>query len=145
MPLRGTVASIGVGADMEFLLELVFWLLGETLFPLIAEIAMELGWESLAHPRGRRQSPVIAGIAALLLGAILGAVGAAVFPERLLAPPPFPGISLLLAPLVSGMAMQAIGDHQRARGRSTSFLASFVGGALFAFGMAAARLVLIPW
>jgi len=45
----------------------------------------------------------------------------------------------VLAPLATGAAMHAFGARRRRRGRATSGLATFWGGAAFAFTMALAR------
>ena len=41
--------------------------------------------------------------------------------------------------MVNGVVADALGDWRERRGRPRSYLATFWGGALFAFGMAGAR------
>jgi len=53
--------------------------------------------------------------------------------------PHLAGVSLILAPLGTGAAMHAFGVWRRRRGAPASRLATFWGGALFAFAMAFTR------
>ena len=48
-------------------------------------------------------------------------------------------LSLLLAPLVTGVIMDRYGEWRYQRGGDPSFLGTFFGGALFALGLAAVR------
>jgi hypothetical protein len=82
---------------------------------------------------------VFAGLGALLLGAVAGAITRVVWPGRIVAPGPLPSLSLLLSPVITGLAMDRYGEWRETRGGSRSFLATFWGGALFAFGMALVR------
>jgi len=52
-------------------------------------------------------------------------------------------MSLVLAPLAGGAMMHLYGQWKRTGGKDPSLLATFWGGALFAFAFAAARLVLM--
>ncbi len=60
-------------------------------------------------------------------------------PIRILPNSRFPGISLLLSPIAAGWIMKALGDWRRSRGHEPTVLATFWGGALFAFSMALVR------
>ncbi len=55
----------------------------------------------------------------------------------------FPGISLFIAPILTGFTMHRIGQQLRNLGREPSKLATFYGGAIFAFAMALTRFVLL--
>jgi len=125
--------------DWIELLEPLVELLFEVVIPILAEIA------SAALARSKRQPPAIfPALPILLWGAGSGAVFCLLWPRRLLQTPPLiPGISLLLAPLLAGKAMRALGERLRARGIAPSVLATFSGGALFAFGMALVRFLWI--
>jgi hypothetical protein len=54
-----------------------------------------------------------------------------------------PGVSLVLSPLSAGLVMKAFGDWRRRRGGDPSFLATFWGGALFAFSFALVRWLMV--
>jgi hypothetical protein len=126
---------------MEILVELVV----ELLFEVVGQVAIEFGWESIAHVfHGRRKAnPVLAGVGILLLGGTLGLVASFLVPKRLLPPSRVPALSLLVAPLIAGSIMKALGDWRRARGGDPSVLATFWGGALFAFALALARWLMV--
>jgi hypothetical protein len=88
-------------------------------------------------------SPLIAGSGLLILGGLIGAIITCIFQMRLIEHVPFPGSSLILMPLARGFVMNQYGGNRSNAGRKTPFFAIFGGGALFAFGLAAVRLVMI--
>jgi presenilin-like A22 family membrane protease len=110
------------------------------LWQILFEVATELGWESVKASvrRERDVPPLLADIGHFVLGSIAGAVSLLLF-GRLFARGPLPGISLLLSPLGTGLAMHVLGEFWRNRGREASGLMTFRGGAIFAFGMALVR------
>lgn len=116
------------------------WAIWEIFLQITAESLVELGFESMGESlrRRRRAHPVIALVGAAMLGGIAGFVTSLVWPTRIFQPGPVPGASLLLSPLASGLIMDRYG---RWRGEKASYLATFWGGALFAFGMALMRFV----
>jgi hypothetical protein len=81
----------------------------------------------------------VAGVGYVILGAAAGLLTLVVLPERILPPPRMPGLSLILAPVATGAVMHAYGRWRRARGSDPTHLATFWGGALFAFAMACPR------
>jgi hypothetical protein len=73
-------------------------------------------------------------------GAAAGFLSAWLFPNRLIVTRVMvPGASLLLAPLATGVAMHLLGRRLRNLERQVTSLATFWGGALFAFSMALVR------
>jgi hypothetical protein len=122
---------------IEFLIELA----GALLFQGLGDVVVEGIARVLGAPFGRRDRhhPVVAGIGLLLIGAILGGASCWVWPHRLVGPGPYPGLSLVISPVVNGLLSDAFGAWRERHGRSRSYLATFWGGALFAFGMAGAR------
>jgi hypothetical protein len=118
----------------------------------LLELLLELGVEAVlqiffsegisayktSFQRNNRD-PVEASFAYLLLGGCLSFVLALLVPEPILPPSPIPGLSLLLVPLALGMTMHYWGRFRRSRGHATSNLATFYGGAAFAFGVALVR------
>ena len=118
-------------------------LIWEIFLQIIGEVLAEVGVHSLGAPfrqRGRAH-PVLATIGIILLGAIGGAVTGAIWPTRLFSTSPLPGASLLISPLLSGLAMERLGRWREARGQTRSSLSTYWGGALFAFAMALVRFV----
>jgi hypothetical protein len=76
-----------------------------------------------------------------LLGGALGALTRMIWPTPIFQPSPVRGASLLLSPLMNGAIMDRYGAWLEARGGARSYIATFWGGALFAFGMALVRFV----
>lgn len=104
---------------------------------------IEFGFRSMGDSARQRSRahPVIAVAGVLLLGGLAGVVTSLVVPFRIFPSTPLRGASLLLSPLATGAAMSVYGRWKERRGRERSFLASFWGGALFAFGMALVRFI----
>jgi hypothetical protein len=115
----------------------VIW---EFLLQIAIELLFELGFESTGESlrRRRRAHPVLAFLGATLLGGAVGLVTSLIWPTRFFEPGPLPGVSVIISPLVTGLAMHHYGRWRNGKG---SFLATFWGGALFAFGMASVRFI----
>ena len=124
-------------------------LLGELLIELVVEVMaealIELGFSSVGHSFRRREqeNPFLSGLGILLLGAFLGLVMFRIVPERILSPSPAPAVSLLVSPLNAGLVMHFFGSMRRKRGKASTHLATFWGGALFAFAAALVRWLLV--
>jgi len=127
------------------LLELLFEFLLQVVLEACGEFLLTLGVESIGHAlKGTREaSPTLAIVGAAIIGAVCGGTSYAVFRQPILRPGQFPGLSLVVAPLVSGALMRVVGDNRRAAGKDTTILATFWGAAIFGFTMAAARFLLI--
>ena len=110
----------------EFLIEMLFELAAEALSAAII---------------GTKKTSPKAGVLALAAGgAGAGLLSAWLFPHRLTGTRvAIPGISLLIAPLATGLAMDFLGKRLRGFGRYPGALATFRGGVLFAFFMALLR------
>ncbi len=89
--------------------------------------------------RRRHANPVLAGLGYALIGALAGALSLLILPRRVLPVVGVRGASLILAPLATGLLMKTYGDFRRRRGHTTTGLATFWGGAIFAFSMALVR------
>jgi len=79
----------------------------------------------------------------VVIGSVCGVVSGFIFPQRILTPSRLPGVSLVVAPLVSGLLMKAVGDRRREVGKDTTILATFWGGSIFAFTVSAARFLML--
>jgi hypothetical protein len=121
---------------MELLLELCIELFGEA----ILQILMEAGLATAQEVAGREnRNPALATIGYWLSGTILGGLSIGLLPTRLLGAAPVSGISLVVSPVVMGIVMQLWGGLRRAQGHRTTNLATWYGGAAFAFGLALVR------
>ena len=127
---------------MEDLLAELLGALLEIVGEFLLQILFELAAEALSGliKRGRQSSPAVSAMGLAFVGAAAGLLSAWLFPHRLIATRVvLPGASLLLAPLATGSAMHLLGKRLRHVGRYASNLATFRGGALFAFSMALIR------
>ena len=128
-------------ALLEPLLELLLEIFGEALLPIFSKFAAGALRELI---QVWTLGPATSSIGLLLIGAFAGLLSAGVVPHRLIATPVvFPGLSLLLAPLVAGSAMYFSGARLRRFGWRSSNLAGFRVAAVFAFSMALIRWWLI--
>ena len=112
---------------------------------LTLELLLELGFHSAGESFGRRSRshPVVAGIGIAVLGGVAGVLTSLVLPTRIIQQSFVPGASLLLSPIVTGILMEAYGRWRTRRGGHPSYVATFWGGALFAFTMALVRFLLV--
>jgi hypothetical protein len=116
-------------------------LLGWLLLELFAESVFALAWEMVVDVLFPKRSvpPLSTALVALFLGVGAGLVSIAVLPERLWGVSHPTGASVILAPLAVGMVMERYGRWRSERGSMASPIASFEGGAAFAFGLASVR------
>jgi hypothetical protein len=82
---------------------------------------------------------MLAMLVCLLVGLGLGAVWVWLVPRRILPGRTMFGVSMFIAPIVAGFVMAQWGRYRQARGRATSQLATWYGGAGFGLGLAIAR------
>jgi hypothetical protein len=80
----------------------------------------------------------------VLIGAAIGGVSLYIWPDRLTVPGRFRGASLIVSPLVNGLALDMYGRWRRGRGGRPSHASTFWGGAFFAFGVALVRFIFVP-
>ena len=73
------------------------------------------------------------------MGLIAGLLSLVVLGTRVTPRAVFPGVSLVLSPLVCGLAMHWLGEFWEAREQDRPVLFTFRAGAIFAFGMALVR------
>lgn len=120
-------------------------LLFEVIVQIVLELLAEFGFTSVREAFGRthQRSRAWAVVGIAVAGSAAGALAAWGIPQRVLPRPPVPGLSLLIGPLVAGTAMHFLGRAERRNGRAGSRLATFWGGALFAFCFSLARLLLL--
>lgn len=124
----------------------VFELLAELLVEFVIEVGFDAALGALIESlqKSTKANPLLAGLGSLILGVMTGGVGLLLFRQRLTSwHYPLSGGSLVLAPLLVGIAMRWYGKWRRSRKAESTFLATFAGGALFAFGMASVRWVVL--
>ena len=131
---------------MEFFFEVVL----ELLFQFIAEIGVEFGSSAVSEGlrksgREKNVNPVLAVMGLIILSALIGGITSFVFPKRILPQIGFSGVSLIISPLATGLVMHMFGKWRRNSGYRTSYLATFIGGASFAFGISATRWICITY
>jgi hypothetical protein len=114
------------------------------LIELVAEIVLSLGWEATTAPFRRERLPAaLAAIGYFILGAALGAFSAWIFPYRFTQSDALSILGVIANPIAAGLAMRWYGAARRKAGKSTTNLATFVGGASFALGVSLSRFLLI--
>ena len=113
----------------------------ELFLQAIGEALIEGGFHAAGQSfrQRTRAHPVVAGVGVILMGAVTGVITSLVWPTRILQPGPVRGLSLIVSPILNGIVMERYGQWREDRGGSRSYIATFWGGALFAFSMALVR------
>jgi len=106
----------------------------------LGEVFIQGGWKVFSEPfRRKRANPIVAGIGLILLGGLGGLLTSFIAPGRIFGLYGIKGVSIVMSPLITGLLMHRYGQWCDKRSRPRSSFATFWGGALFAFGMAAVR------
>jgi hypothetical protein len=121
----------------ELLIEVIFELASETFTAFIIRSVRNLVGKSKAI------NPVFAEITYFLLGAVCGVGSVIAFPHPLVHPSRVHGISVVLAPIITGLIMSQIGLMRRRKGRDSVQIESFGYGFTFALGLAVVRFVFV--
>jgi len=125
-----------LGAILAGLAELLF----ELLFELFLEAIVALIARSFRNLFSNvTLSPVMAFGFYLLLGAAFGAASLLLLPHAIFHPSKLHGISLLISPIITGLAMSQVGILLRRNGKRPVRIESFGYGFTFALGMAIVR------
>ncbi len=127
------------------LISMVFEALGEVLLQLFAEAILSLIDRSIRNFVEERNAinPVFATAGYLSLGIVFGFVSLMFFPHPIFHPSKFHGISLLVSPVLTGLAMSLVGMLLRNRGKRAARIESFGYGFTFALGMAVLRFLFV--
>ena len=130
---------------MEDFLGFLFELLIEALFEIGISVMVAGAYRLLRRfwVTARRGNPVVAASILLAIGAAFGLLTDAVVPHPLVPPSKLHGISLLISPVIAGLAMATIGDGVRRRGRLPVRIESFSYGFTFAFAFSLIRILLV--
>jgi hypothetical protein len=129
-------------ALFELLVTFLVEIFGQVLVGVVWDLLASSTRHAFGHER-RTARPELAALGFVLFGGLAGVVSALVRPGRVTPAGPLPGLSLVLAPLVTGLAMHFYGRWRRGRGYDTTYLATYWGGALLAFAMAFARFLMV--
>jgi hypothetical protein len=116
------------------MLELIF----EFAIQLAGEVLVELGLHSVAEPFQRKPNPWLAAIGYGGIGAVLGGISLAIFPNNFVAES-WRVANLLLTPIAVGIAMTALGYWRSNRGDAVLRIDKFFYGYLFALALALVR------
>jgi hypothetical protein len=102
-------------------------------------------WRSIAQTSRRvsQADPLAASLGCVLLGALFGGLSGLTLPHRIVPAHRMPGISVLVAPLVTGTLMHLYSRWRRRSRRDPPWLATFSGGYLFAFVFAIVRVAMV--
>src|SRR5882724_9530453 len=100
---------------LGFILEFILDLFGDVLLQLLFGAVGEAGAHLLGHLMGepQRVRPGAAALGYLLLGGAAGGLSLFPFPSPLVHPSRRHGISLLVAPAVTGLVMHTLGTIRR--------------------------------
>ena len=112
---------------------------------VIVEIVFAFGFEKRSDGYGRSlfQYSFWMYVGLALLGTCVGFLIGHLPPKRILPTPMIRDASLFLSPLIAGLVMKWFGGWRTNKGHQPTVLATFWGGASFAFGMAIVRWVMI--
>lgn len=121
------------------------WILFELFGHVLLEAFVQMGKRSLTEPfvASTLADPLWAVPGVLIMGGVAGTFITLLFNTRLITPVFVPGLSLVLMPLVAGYATRWLGRMFSGDGRERIYLVTYAGGAFFAFGLAALRLLLV--
>jgi hypothetical protein len=130
------------------MLELLFALLEpflefffEAAFEFAAEFLASLIWRGVAAVFDSTEftNPPLACTGYVVLGGVVGGLSLLLFPHPLVHPSRFPGLSVVISPILAGLGMSLVGSALRKRNKKATQIESFGYGFAFAFGMALIR------
>lgn len=139
--MMGFLCTLRMDDFLGFLLELLF----EALLEIGISAIVAGVYRSLRQFRvtARRGSPIAAAVLLVIVGLALGFLSVLIFPHPLVHPSKLHGISLLISPLLTGLAMAMVGRGVRRRGHAPVRIESFGYGFAFAFALALIRFLLV--
>jgi peptidoglycan/LPS O-acetylase OafA/YrhL len=92
--------------------------------------------------RSKETGTILGLLSPLSIGLICGFFSYLILPNPIFQKRFINGISLLILPILAGITMQLWGKYRRSKGKTSSALSTFWGGALFGFGYALVRFVI---
>ena len=113
----------------------------EIIIPLIAEFFSEnISGYLFKHKTANK---FLALFGYTILGGLFGFLSYLIYPKRIINTGSLSGISLVVSPLIVGLIMKKWGKRRINSKKNITALATFLGGALFAFSYSLVRLLLI--
>jgi hypothetical protein len=130
---------------LAVLLSAIFEILGEALIEILLGLAADLVSRMIRRffVASRRIGPVFTSLMFAIAGYAAGFLSLTIFPRPLVHPSHFHGVSLLISPIVTGLAMALLGSIVRRRGRKSAQIETFGYGFVFALAMALVRFFLV--
>jgi hypothetical protein len=123
-----------------FFLGIIFQFFLEFLLQIIGEVLIEAAFQKFSSaPLTRRLSTFVALVMYLALGILTGWFSIMIFPHSFIRGSNLHGISLIITPLLAGLAMSGIGWIRQRQGKQRIRLDTFGYAFIFAFGMALIR------
>ena len=125
---------------MEFIIELLFSILGEICLQIVFEVLADFGLKSFAETmRAKKRNPILAFVGFALLGIIAGGLSLLLFRNHLLKPHWLRVTWLVIMPLMVGKVMSLIGSFWETKHRERTRLETFINGWAFALAMGLVR------
>ena len=126
---------------MEVIFEFITQVIFEFILQVFGEVLVEIGLRSLVEPfrerADRNSKGVLVGYT--LLGFLVGGLSILIFPRSFVRSQTMHGISLLVTPLLAGVAMSGLGWLRERQGKKLLRIDTFSYGFIFAFAMALVR------
>jgi hypothetical protein len=118
-------------------------LLFEVFFQVVVEAILALIVRSMRDVFEKPSviGPILAAVGYLFLGIIFGIASLHLLPHPIFHPSKFHGISLVISPIFTGLAMSQVGSMLRRHGKQAVRIESFGYGFTFALGMALIRFI----
>jgi hypothetical protein len=109
----------------------------EIALSLVSELFLDLGWvaTSEAIRTKKRRLTIVSLLRWFALGTLLGAFSVWIHPAHFVQGHKLRLAVLFGAPIAAGVGMHVYGRTKRRRGKPPNSLATFGGGAIFAFGL----------
>jgi VIT1/CCC1 family predicted Fe2+/Mn2+ transporter len=120
-------------------IEVIIEIVGELLIQVVGEVLIEAGFQAVGEPLRRRPKPLLAALGYLIFGAALGSLSLLIFPTHLTPAGIWRVANLVVAPLIAGLSMAALGAWRARRGDLVFRIDRFSYGYLFALAMALVR------
>ncbi len=118
----------------ELLIEFLIPLAGE----LVIDLLFHLGWRRHRWAR-EAEYTILTAIMYFGIGLFVGWISIFIFPRSFARSETLPGISLIIAPVLAGLVMAAIGSIRERQGKLVIRLESFSYGFVLALGTALVR------
>lgn len=130
-------------STIEILIELLLEIVGELFFELLVTFGAETFTAGLRDRSPANAAPARFGY--FVIGLICGALSGWFFPSRLLRNDVLALSTLVINPLIAGVAARHYGLFRRRTGHKTTHLATFAGGLALALGVSLGRILLVFW